>query len=173
MVRLINDYRGTRSFGIIRPSIAMTKSSDYLSRDLAARNLVSKTDSSGRGVEARARSFGYVPNTTFDAVVAAGNLSAAQALNVWKASAADNDVLLNPVWKVAGVGRTLDASKGKWYWVVEFAGFWDKTILIPGEEVVKAGDGDVSGDAQAALASGAERAKCLHVVVAEDGCGRI
>jgi uncharacterized protein YkwD len=141
MVRLISVYRDTRSLSIIRPSIAMTKSSDYLSRDLAARNLVSKTDSSGRGVEARARSFGYVPNTTFDAVVAAGNLSAAQALNVWKASAADNDVLLNPVWKVAGVGRTLDASKGKWYWVVEFAGFWDKTILIPGED----DDGRVDG----------------------------
>lgn len=141
LVRLISEYRGMRNLGIIRPSIALTKSSDYLSRDLATRNTVSKTDGSGRSVESRARAFGYLPNTTFDAVVAAGNLSAQQALNVWKASAADNEVLFNPVWKVAGIGRTYDASKGKWYWVAEFAGFWDKTIPIPGEDE----DGRVDG----------------------------
>jgi hypothetical protein len=127
--------------GVIRPSIAMTKSSDYLSRDLATRGLVSKTDGSGRGVEARARAFGYLPSTTFDAVVASGNLTAQQALDVWKASPADKEVLFNPVWKVAGIGRTFDASKGKWYWVVEFAGFWDKTIPIAGEDE----DGRVDG----------------------------
>ncbi|MEP7336791.1 MAG: CAP domain-containing protein [Acidobacteriota bacterium] len=141
LVRLIGGYRETRFMGIIRPSIALTKSSDYLSRDLATRNLVSKTDGSGRGVEARARSFGYLPSTTFDAVIASGNLTAEQALDVWKASPADKEVLFNPVWKVAGVGRTFDASKGKWYWVVEFAGFWDKTIPIPGEDE----DGRVDG----------------------------
>lgn len=141
MVRLISEYRGTRFLGIIRPSIAMTKSSDFLSRDLSARGILSKNDSNGRGVESRARAFGYIPITTFDAVVASGNLSAQQALNVWKSSPADNEVLLNPVWKVAGIGRTFDSSKGKWYWAVEFAGFWDKTIPIPGED----DDGRVDG----------------------------
>ena len=141
LVRLISEYRGMRFLGIIRPSIALTKSSDFLSRDLATRDVVSKIDGSGRNVEERARAFGYLPNTTFDAVVASGNLTAQQALNVWKASAADNEVLFNPVWKVAGVGRIFDASKGKWYWVVEFAGFWDKTIPIAGED----DDGRVDG----------------------------
>lgn len=141
LVRLISVYRETQFLGIIRPSIALTKSSDFLSRDLSARGTVSKSDSSGRDVELRARAFGFQPNTTFDAVVAAGNLSAQQALNVWKASFADNDILLNSKWKVAGVGRTFNASTGRWYWVVEFAGFWDKTILIPGED----DDGRVDG----------------------------
>lgn len=141
MVRLINEYRSTRFLGVIRPSIALTKSSDFLSRDLATRDVVSKIDGSGRNVEARARAFGYLPNTTFDAVVASGNLSAQQALNVWKASPADRDVLFDPVWKVAGIGRVFDNSKGKWYWVVEFAGFWDKTIPIAGEDEDGRGDG--------------------------------
>ena len=141
LVRLINEYRTARFLGVIRPSIALTKSSDFLSRDLAARNVVSKIDGSGRSVEARARAFGYLPSTTFDAVVASGNLTAQQALDVWKISSADRDVLLHPVWKVAGIGRVYDGSKGKWYWVVEFAGFWDKTIPIPGEDE----DGRVDG----------------------------
>ena len=134
MIDLITQHRATRNLSRMRPSVALTKSSDYLSRDLAARNAASKVDGSGRDVAARARAFGYQPNTTFDAVVAAGNLTAQQAINTWKASSADNEVLLNPAWKVAGVGRTYNASTGRWHWVVEFAGFWDPTIPIPGED---------------------------------------
>ncbi len=141
LMRLISEFRSTRHLGPIRPSIALTKSSDFLSRDLANRAAVSKLDSSGRDVESRARAFGYQPNTRFEAVVAAGNLSAQQALNLWKASAADSDVLLTPIWKVAGIGRSFNSSSGQWYWVVELAGFWDKTIPIPGED----DDGRVDG----------------------------
>lgn len=142
MIRLITIHRETRFLSTMRPSIALTKSSDFLSRDLATRSTLSKYDSQGRDVSQRARAFGYVPNTTFDGVVAAGNLTAQQALNVWKNSYADNEVILNPVWKVAGVGRTYNASTGQWYWVVEFAGFWDKTIPVPGED----DDGMVDGN---------------------------
>lgn len=141
LVRLISAYRETRFAGPIRPSIALTKSSDYLSRDLASRSTVSRTDSLGRDVETRARAFGYQPATTFDVLAAAGNLTAQQALNVWKGSYNENEVLLNPVWKVAGIGRTYNASSRAWYWVIEFAGFWDKTIPIPGEDE----DGRVDG----------------------------
>ncbi|MDX2043328.1 MAG: hypothetical protein SF097_19080 [Acidobacteriota bacterium] len=142
LVKLISEYRGTRYLGPIRPSIALTQSSDFLSRDLAARNIVSKVDSVGRSVEARARAFGYQPATTFEGVVASGNLTAQQVLNVWKASPQDNNVLLTPAWKVAGIGRSLNPATGRWYWVVEFAGFWDKTIPVPGEDE----DGRIDGN---------------------------
>lgn len=141
LVRLIGAYRETRFLGPIRPSIALTQSSDFLSRDLAARNTVSTIDSLGRGVEARAHAFGFQPITSLDALVAAGNLSAQQALDVWKSSSRENDVLLNPAWKVAGIGRTYSTATGRWYWVIEFAAFWDKTILIPGED----DDGRIDG----------------------------
>lgn len=142
LVRLISEYRGTRTLGPVRPSIALTKSSDFLSRDLATRNTVSKIDGLGRNIEQRARAFGYQPTTTFEGVVATGNLTAQQALNAWKLSPADNAVLLTPAWKVTGVGRTYNASTGRWYWVVEFAGFWDKTIPVPGED----DDGRIDGN---------------------------
>ena len=141
LVRLIGTYRETRFLGPIRPSIALTKSSDFLSRDLSIRNTVSRLDSLGRDVEARARAFGFQPVTSLEVLAAAGNLSAQQVLDVWKSSTLENDVLLNPVWKVAGIGRTYNASFGRWYWVIEFAGFWDKTIPIPGED----DDGRVDG----------------------------
>lgn len=142
MIRLITAHRETRFLSTMRPSIALTKASDFLSRDLATRNTLSTYDSLGRDVQARARAFGYTPNTTHDAVVTSGNLTAAQALDQWKRSYTDNEIILNPVWKVAGVGRTYNASTGKWYWVVEFAGFWDKTIPVPGED----DDGMIDGN---------------------------
>lgn len=142
LLRLISEYRATRNLGPLRASIALTKSSDFLSRDMALRNSASKLDSTGRDVELRARAFGFQPLTIFDAVVIAGNLSAQQALNAWKLSAAERDVLLMPGWKVAGIARSFNASTGKWYWVVELAGTWDKTIPIPGED----DDGRVDGN---------------------------
>lgn len=142
LVTLINLYRETKQMSRLRPSIALTGSSDFLSRDLAARNLVSKVDGSGRDVATRARAFGYLPSTLLDAVVIAGNLTGKQALDALKLSKADNEILLAPEWKVLGVGRTYNASAGKWHWVVEFAGFWDKTIPIPGEDA----DGMIDGN---------------------------
>lgn len=141
-MKLITDHRSTRALGPMRPSIALTKSSDYLSRDTAGRGRVSKTDGQGRDVAALARSFGFQSSTTFDSVVAAGNLTAQQALNQWKSSSTENEIILNPVWKVAGAGRTYNASTGQWYWVVQFAGTWDTTIPIPGED----SDGMVDGN---------------------------
>lgn len=142
LVRLISAHCGTRQMGLVRASIALTKASDFLSRDLATRGALSKRDGQNRETAERARAFGYQPNTSFDTIVARGNLTAQQALNVWKASAADNEVLLSPAWKVVGVGRTYHAASGQWYWVVEFAGFWDKTIPVPGEDE----DGMVDGN---------------------------
>ncbi|MFN0112789.1 MAG: CAP domain-containing protein [Blastocatellia bacterium] len=141
LLRLIAAYREGKFAGPIRPSIALTNSSEFLSRDLAGRGIISRIDRMGRDVEARARAFGYRPSTTFDALIAAGNLSAQQALNVWKSSYGESEVLANPVWKVAGVARTYHAGSRSWYWVIEFAGFWDKTIPIPGEDE----DGRVDG----------------------------
>lgn len=131
----------------MRPSIALTNSSDYLSRDLAGRGSLGKADGQGRDVAARARAFGFQSGgfqagTPFEAVVAAGNLTAQQALDKWKSRPDDNGIILNPIWKVAGVGRTYNASTGQWYWVAEFAGTWDKTIPIPGED----SDGVVDGN---------------------------
>lgn len=141
LVKLIGTYREGKFLGPIRPSIALTRSSDYLSRDLSTRNTVSRVDSLGRDVEARARAFGFQPTTSLEVLVAAGNLSAQQALDVWKSSSLENDVLLNPVWKVAGIGRSYNSTSRRWFWVIEFAGFWDKTITIPGED----DDGRVDG----------------------------
>src|SRR5262249_15278628 len=141
LLKLITQHRATQSLSPMRPSIALTNSSDYLSRDLAGRSSLSKIDGQGRDVATRARSFGFQANTTFDAVVAAGNLTAQQALDQWKSAPVENGIILNPIWKVAGVGRTYNASTGQWYWVVEFAGTWDRTIPIPGED----SDGMVDG----------------------------
>lgn len=142
LLTLISQYRATRGLGPMRPSIAMTKASDFLSRDLAVRGKLSKSDGQGRDAATLARSFGFQSNTMFDSVVAGGNLTAQQALNQWKLSSEDNSIILNPTWKVAGVGRTFNASTGQWYWVAQFAGTWDVTIPIPGEDA----DGIVDGN---------------------------
>lgn len=142
LLRLISEHRARRFLGPMRPSIALTNASDYLSRDMAARGSLNKVDGRGRDVATLARSFGFQASATFDAVVAAGNLTAKQALDQWKSSSIDNEIILNPIWKVAGVARNYDASTGQWFWVAEFAGTWDRTIPIPGED----SDGMVDGN---------------------------
>jgi uncharacterized protein YkwD len=142
LLTLITNYRSTINASILRASIALTKSSDHLSRDNASRNVADLFDSLGRNIEMRARFYGFARTTTFDGVAAAGSLTPQQALNQWKNNYSQNEVLLNRKWKVAGVARTFNASTNKWYWVVEFAGTFDKTIPVPGEDE----DGMVDGN---------------------------
>lgn len=142
LLRQLNIYRSSNGLGPVRPSIALTRASDSLSKDLASRGTAAKTDSQGRNTETRARAFGYRPATTFETISAIGNLGPQGVLDLFRTSTSDNDVLLNPAWKVVGVARTFSTGTQRWHWVLDFAGFWDKTIPLPGEDE----DGRIDGN---------------------------
>lgn len=139
----LNKYRAANGRGPVRASVALTMSADALSRDLAPRGEISKFDSNGSSPFMRARAFGFpkLEETKFDTLVTAGRFLDVEAFFNFVRQAPENDeMLLRPEWKVVGVGRGYEG--GSYYWVLDFADYWDKTIPLPGEDT----DGRVDGN---------------------------
>ncbi len=139
----LNKYRAANGRGPVRASVSLTMSADALSRDLAPRGEISKFDSNGSSPFMRARAFGFpkLEETKFDTLVTAGRFLDVEAFFNFVRQAPENDeMLLRPEWKVVGVGRGYEG--GSYYWVLDFADYWDKTIPLPGEDT----DGRVDGN---------------------------
>lgn len=141
---LLNKYRAARGVGPVRASISLTMAADSLSKELAVRNEVSKYDSNGFGLFMRARAFGFpkLDETKFDTMATFTRFLDLETFFNYTVQLPENvDILLRPEWKVVGIGRTYN-NEGTYYWVVDFANYWDKTIPLPGEDT----DGRVDGN---------------------------
>lgn len=143
---LINQYRAQRGLGPVRASIALCQASDLLSKDMAATGELNRYDSFGRSTANRVRGYGYFPpSTNFDTIVAANRSEYDyDALGFFfenlKGLNAENEILLNPAWKVVGIARQYNG--GSWFWAFDFAAYWDKTVPLPGEDT----DGRIEGN---------------------------
>lgn len=137
----INFYRSTKFQSPFLPSIALSNGADQLSRDNAARGVLSTIDSAGRNPDQRARAFGYLPSATINTLVGRGATFDA-VLSGWKADASARAVLEYAPWKTASVARAYDSSTGQYYWTADFASYWDRTIPLPGED----SDGQIDGN---------------------------
>ena len=139
----LNKYRAANGRGPVRASVSLTMSADALSRDLAPRGEISKFDSNGSSPFMRARAFGFpkLEETKFDTLAVAGRFLDVEAFfNFVRQAPENNEMLLRPEWKVVGVGRGYEG--GSYFWVLDFADYWDKTIPLPGEDT----DGRVDGN---------------------------
>ncbi|MDX2043327.1 MAG: CAP domain-containing protein [Acidobacteriota bacterium] len=139
----LNKFRASRGVGPVRASISLTMAADSFGKDLASRSEVSKFDSNGFGVFMRARAFGFpkLEETKFDTLALATRIVDLETFFNSTAQNTENiDILLQPEWKVVGVGRAYN--EGTYYWVLDFANYWDKTIPLPGEDT----DGRVDGN---------------------------
>lgn len=140
MLFQINLYRQQKFASPFLPSIALSYSSDSLSRDNAARGVLSTTDSMGRAPLARARAYGFTPNASVETITGRGT-SVEEVINGWKANPLTKVILEEPSWKTIGIARFYDSTSGKYYWTADFASFWDITIPLPGEDA----DGRIDG----------------------------
>ncbi|HMV51010.1 MAG TPA: CAP domain-containing protein, partial [Blastocatellia bacterium] len=138
----LNKYRASKGLGPLRASVALTQASDALSRDLAERKEVSKSDSNGLMGFMRYRAFGYtkitVKNDTLPVVTRFLDVQA--FFNYVKSYQEYDQLMLKPEWKTLGIGRTIN--EGTQYWVLDFADNWDPTIPLPGEDT----DGRIEGN---------------------------
>jgi uncharacterized protein (TIGR03437 family) len=131
VLKLINDYRVANGLGTLQVSVALTNAADWMSNDMATKGYFSHTDSTGRDSFTRMRSFGYNFNTWLGENIAAGYSDAATTFNQWKTSPAHNEVMLQPDFKVIGIGRVVNLSANyRYYWTTNFGGIVD-TILTP------------------------------------------
>jgi uncharacterized protein (TIGR03437 family) len=135
-LKLINDYRAANGRGALQASIALTNGAKWMSADMAAKNYFSHTDSSGRDPFTRMRSFGYNYNTWMGENIAAGFSDAGNTFNQWKNSAGHNENMLNPNYKVIGIGRVANTSGYyRHYWTTDFGGVVD-AVITPGVPVI-------------------------------------
>ena len=137
---LINNYRAENGTGALQVSLALQKSSQWMSNNMASKNYASHIDSFGQDAGARLAAFGY-PYGPWGENIAAGFSDAQTVLNKW-AAACDPDAsgnctyahrnnMLNPAFVVIGIGRAFNAnSTYGWYWTTDFGGFLDQTINL-------------------------------------------
>jgi uncharacterized protein YkwD len=137
---LLNTYRISQGAGPVRVSISLTRAAEVLAKENAENQKLSKIGSQG-GVRQRARFYSYDVDTIYDSVVMLTRSYPDEMLNQLKQSPQDNEILLNPIWKVAGIARAYD-NQGNWYWTIDFSAFWDYTIPLPGEDE----DGRIDGN---------------------------
>lgn len=136
---LINNYRAQNGLGPLQVSMALQQSSQWMSGDMASKNYFSHTDSLGRDPFTRMAAFGYAYNTYKGENIAAGYSDAQNTFTQWQ-NACDPDAsgtctyghrqnMLNPNYKVLGIGRAYSASSTYgWYWTTDFGGYVDQTL---------------------------------------------
>lgn len=132
-LRLINAYRTENGLSALKTSKAINKAAYAHSLDMGQRNYfdhltLSPVPSwqSGPTFSDRMRSMGYTYNTTRAENIAAGQSTAQQVFNAWKASSGHNRNMLNANFKVIGIGFVVvPDSKYTYYWTTDFGGYVD------------------------------------------------
>jgi len=138
-VSLINNYRAQNGAGPLQVSIALENSSQWMSNDMASKNYFSHTDSLGRDPFTRMAAFGYNYATYEGENIAAGYSDAQNTFTQWQTACdpgsngactyAHRQNMLNPAYKVIGIGRAYNASAAyRWYWTTDFGGVVDQTL---------------------------------------------
>lgn len=130
---LINNYRQQNGLTPLQASVSLTTAAKWMSGDMAQKNYFSHTDSLGRDPFTRMRAYGYNYNTYMGENIAAGYSDAANTFNQWKNSSGHNANMLNPNYKVIGIGRVANASSTyRYYWTTDFGGYVDQVISTGG-----------------------------------------
>ncbi len=138
---LINNYRAQNGAGPLQVSAALENASQWMSTDMATNNRADHTDSLGRSPATRLAAFNY-PYSPWGENIA-GGFTDAQSMFTGFENACDADAsgvctyahranMLNPSFKVIGIGRAYSASSTYgWYWATDFGGVVDAVITPP------------------------------------------
>ncbi len=122
-LELINQYRQANGKPALSINQNLVKAAKWQSNDMASKNYLDHTDSTGRDPFKRMADFGYTANTYKAENIAGGYTTAAEALAGWKTSVGHNTNMLDGNYKVIGIGRAYNAnSTYKWYWTTDFGG---------------------------------------------------
>ncbi|MEA2220863.1 MAG: hypothetical protein QOJ35_3489 [Solirubrobacteraceae bacterium] len=125
----INTYRAQNRLPALRLSVALTKSSEWLSASMARFDYFDHTDNLGRNFSRRITASGYGGATRGENIAAGTDGSASAMFNQWKNSAPHRKNMLSASFKVLGVGRAYNAgSMFGWYWTTDFGGTLDRTM---------------------------------------------
>jgi uncharacterized protein YkwD len=135
---LINNFRAQNGAGPLQVSVTLQNASQWMSADMAAKNYFSHTDSLGRSAFQRMAAFGY-PYAPAGENLAAGYSGAQNTFNQWQGSTGHRANMLNPGYRVIGIGRAYSqTSPYGWYWTTDFGGYVDEVLGGPGSPTLPA-----------------------------------
>ena len=141
VLRLINDYRQENGLEPLLVSDTLSVSSERHSKDMGEHNffahdtVASSYYRVGFAPWDRMAKDGYDHNTYTGENIAAGFETADEAFEAWRNSPSHNHAMLDPNYRVIGVGRVnTTGSKYGWYWTTDFGGKVDSSAHAPGEE---------------------------------------
>lgn len=125
----INTYRAQNGVPALKLSVSLTKSSEWMSADMARKDYFDHTDSLGRSFSKRISAFGYTGGSRAENIAGGSNGSAAAMFAMWKGSAGHKKNMLSSTYKVIGIGRAYRAGTMLgWYWTTDFGNTVDRTI---------------------------------------------
>lgn len=123
-LNLLNQHRAQNGLASLSANTNLQAASEWMSADMGSHNYFSHTDSLGRDPFQRMRDFGYNYNTWLGENIAAGTSSAQVVFDLWRNSPGHNANMLNPNYKVVGIGRVYtNGSTYGWYWTNDFGGY--------------------------------------------------
>ncbi|MDP1850721.1 MAG: CAP domain-containing protein [Solirubrobacteraceae bacterium] len=116
----INAYRAARGRAPLRVSAPLTRSAQWLSRDMAAKDYLDHVDSRGRDFDRRIAAFGFRGPTKGENL-AGGAPDAAATFAMLKGSASHRRTMLRANLRLIGIGRAYgEGSTLGWYWSTTF-----------------------------------------------------
>ena len=120
---LLNRYRAQKGLRPLEIDKKLQRAAQWMSDDMADKNYLDHRDSKGRDPFQRMADFGYKYNTDKAENVAAGQKTAAEALESWQTSKNHNRNMLDPHFTVIGIGFSYGKqSRYGWYWATSFGG---------------------------------------------------
>ncbi len=124
---LINAHRAGLGLGALKVSHKLTVASEWMSNDMATRNILpmDHSDSTGRSAEDRIRSFGYNAQTIGENIARAGS-TGQNAIDAWFTSKPHTDQM-EASWATA-IGISRVQSGNNWYWTTDFGSTLEQEI---------------------------------------------
>lgn len=139
LLTLINNFRTQNGVPPLQVSATLQAAAQWMSADMAAGNILSHTDTLGRGTEARLVAFGY-DYSPWGENLGAGDTDAQDIFSDFE-TACDPDAsgnctyehrtnMLSANFTAIGLARAYGASSAYgWYWTTDFGGYLDKPLL--------------------------------------------
>ncbi|HEV2109645.1 MAG TPA: CAP domain-containing protein [Thermomicrobiales bacterium] len=132
---LINQYRAQHGLPALATSQTVGAAAKHHSASMATGNYFNHTLlSEGIGWSDNMRAHGYTYNTYRGENIAAGHASAYATFLQWQNSPGHNANMLNPSYRVIGIGRAYSATATYgYYWTTNFGGYVDGPAAVCGQ----------------------------------------
>lgn len=127
-LRIINEYRAEKGLGLVKVSYKLTKAAEWMSTDMATRNVlpIDHIDSLGREFQDRINSFGYSSSPMGENIAKTGP-TAQSAMDAWLKSPPHKKQMEEPWDSAIGIARAQNGNF--WYWTTDFGSTLDQEII--------------------------------------------